>query len=433
MTTHIGRRNTCAARIATLGIALIAFSATAQNNGSNNQQALPRYAVIDLGTLGGTYSNAYGINNNGWVTGMSTLPGDTEVHTFLWRNGVMHDLGTLGGENSYAGFSPNQEGDLGGLAETSTPDPLGENYCGSGTICLPLVWHNGVKTPLPTLGGSNGAAQGMNARGVVPGVAENTTPDPACNAPQVLQGRPVLWEPVLAVAIPPKGAIHELPVYPGDTEGAAHMINDKGQATGWSGTCAKTALGFANFHALVWENGRAIYLGSLGGTLNTQGLGINNRGQVAGYGDLAGDTTFHAFLWQDGVMSDLGTLPGDMASGADGLNNLGQVVGGSWDASWNGRAVIWQDGVVTDLNTLIPPDSPLYLLEAQGTINDFGWIAGYAWVISTGEVHAFLATPTREIWPVNESQKVVLPDNVRNLLQQHRRFGGPGGWPIGPH
>ncbi len=407
MTTHIGRRNTCAARIATLGIALIAFSASAQDNGSNNHQPLPRYTVIDLGTLGGTYSNAYGINDSGWVTGISTLPGDTETHAFLWRDGVMTDLGTLGGKNSKAYFPPNQIGDLGGAAETSTPDPLGEDACGFGThlICLPVVWHHGVKTPLPTLGGNNGFAGGMNDQGVVPGNAENTTQDPACRF------KPVLWE---------KGAIHELPVFPGDTVGTANMINDLGQAIGWSGNCAMPALGF--FHALLWENGRAVYLGSLGGALNTQGLGINNLGQVAGYGDLAGDTTFHAFLWQHGLMKDLGTLPGDMASGADGLNNLGQVVGGSWDASWNGRAFIWQDGVMTDLNTLIPPDSPLHLLEAQGTINDLGLIAGYALEISTGEVHAFLATPTREIWPIHESQKVVLPENVRNWLQQHWRF-----------
>jgi len=389
------------------------------------KQDLPRYIVIDLGTLGGTYSIAYGINNSGWVSGFSTLPGDTEVHAFLWHDGVMTDLGTLGGQNSVTWFSPNNRRNLGGAAETFTPDPLGEDYCGHGThlICLPIVWHDGVGTPLPTLGGSNGSAQGMNGRDVVPGSAENTTPDPACNPPQVLQTKPVLWE---------KGKIQELPTFPGDTVGVAHVINDKGQATGWSGNCAKTGLGFTNFHALLWENGRAIYLGSLGGTLNTQGLGINNRGQVAGFGDLAGDTTFHAFLWQKGVMSDLGTLPGDAASRADGLNNLGQVVGGSWDASWNGSAFIWQDGVMTDLNTLISPDSPLYLLEAQGCINDSEQIAGYALQISTGEVHAFLATPTKEHWPISERPKIVLPDDVRNLLQEHRRFGRPGGGFIRP-
>jgi hypothetical protein len=68
----------------------------------------------------------------------------------------------------------------------------------------------------------------------------------------------------------------------------------------------------------------------------------------------------------------------------------------------------------------------LYLIEATGTINDQGQIAGIALVTSgeeSGEVHAFLATPTTERWPIRESAKIVLPENVRNLLQQHRRFG----------
>jgi hypothetical protein len=47
---------------------------------------------------------------------------------------------------------------------------------------------------------------------------------------------------------------------------------------------------------------------------------------------------------------------------------------------------------MTDLNTLIPADSPLFLLEATN-INDRGVIVGVAVQISTGEAHAFLATP----------------------------------------
>jgi probable HAF family extracellular repeat protein len=52
-----------------------------------------RYTVKDLGTLGGTFSNAFGINNKGDVVGHATLKGDTALHAFLWRKEVMTDLG----------------------------------------------------------------------------------------------------------------------------------------------------------------------------------------------------------------------------------------------------------------------------------------------------------------------------------------------------
>jgi len=108
-----------------------------------------RYTVTDLGTLGGTFSEADGINNRGSVEGTSTLPGDTTLHAFLWRNGVMTDLGTLGGPNSVASWRPSESDKVGGRAETSTPDPLGEDFCDLGThlICLPFLWQKGVITP----------------------------------------------------------------------------------------------------------------------------------------------------------------------------------------------------------------------------------------------------------------------------------------------
>ncbi len=90
----------------------------------------PRYTVTDLGTLpGGTFSNTAGINNKGWVTGTAGLPDNTE-HAVLWRRGLMKDLDTLGGPNSAANVGPNERGEVVGEAETSTPDPNGEDFCG---------------------------------------------------------------------------------------------------------------------------------------------------------------------------------------------------------------------------------------------------------------------------------------------------------------
>src|SRR5438128_9410387 len=79
-----------------------------------------RYTVTELGTLGGTFSFAGGINNRGDVEGFSTLPGDTAVRAFLWRKGLISDLGTLGGPDSFASWRLNERGEVGGTAETST-------------------------------------------------------------------------------------------------------------------------------------------------------------------------------------------------------------------------------------------------------------------------------------------------------------------------
>ena len=59
-----------------------------------------RYTVTDLGTLGGTFSTAQGISEEGWVAGWSLLPGDQTQHSFLWVEGLTTDFGTLGGRTA---------------------------------------------------------------------------------------------------------------------------------------------------------------------------------------------------------------------------------------------------------------------------------------------------------------------------------------------
>jgi probable HAF family extracellular repeat protein len=58
--------------------------------------------MYDVGSLGGTKSIGYGLNNRGEIVGFSRLAGDTTRHPFLWRRGTLHDLGTLGGDNGEA-------------------------------------------------------------------------------------------------------------------------------------------------------------------------------------------------------------------------------------------------------------------------------------------------------------------------------------------
>jgi probable HAF family extracellular repeat protein len=414
---------------------LFAGSAVAQmeNRHSTDQT---RYRVVDLGTLGGTSSGGWGINDRRWISGVASLPSDIQSRAFIWRRGVMTDLGTLGGPNSWSYFPLNERGTVTGGAETSTLDPASEDFCGFGTYltCLPVLWRHGSIVRLPTLGGGNGAAFGLNNRGQVAGEAETNVAEPTCVSPQVLQYRPVIWD---------RDGVHELPTFPGDPVGAALAVNDRAETVGWSGTCAPGYGAHETFfHALLWRDGKMTDIGNLGGKTNIVASDINNRGQVIGYSNIAGDITHHAFLWQAGAMRDLGTLAGDFSSDASDLNELGQVVGASQDASGNPRAFLWQHGTMTDLNELVPTDSPLFLM-AGGAINSRSEITGVALLKGTTEVHAFLATPCGrdrfedrdcdfETWDTStvRSQtsaqpRITLPEDVRKLLQRRLHFAGP--------
>jgi probable HAF family extracellular repeat protein len=58
--------------------------------------------ITDLGTLGGSFSYANGINASGLVVGFSSAAGDATVGAFLYSGGVMTNLGALGGSASAA-------------------------------------------------------------------------------------------------------------------------------------------------------------------------------------------------------------------------------------------------------------------------------------------------------------------------------------------
>ena len=382
-------------------LALLAMLAGPAAQGQNSQ--LPRYRVVDLEPLGGTYSQAFYVNSRGVASGQASLA-DGTWHATLWEGGRKRDLGTLGGPDSTVYFGgPNATGQVAGFAETSTPDPNGEDFCGfaaqgvpsSGT-CLGFLWQDGLMTPLLTLGGYNSAANAINGRGEAAGNAETATTDSTCppydpanGQYQVLQQKPVVWK---------DGHIEELPTFGGDPDGSAVAINDHGQVAGLSGDCSTfnvtNSYYLSPVHALLWDHGNVTNLGSLGGAFGNEAHGINNRGQVVGASDLAGDTVFHGFVWSQSTgMQDVPPLPGDTYSYALAINDTGAVVGLSIDASFTTlRAFIVVDGVPTDLNTLIPADSPLQLQTACG-INSRGEITGLAVEKSTGQYRGYLAIP----------------------------------------
>ncbi len=117
----------------------------------------PSEGMQDLGTLGGAYSMALAINNSGQVVGWSDLtdideedcePDDvlcSTSHAFLWENGGITDLGTLGGSTSRA-HAINEAGQVVGWAETE-----------EGSMRA-VLWENGTIFDL----GVAGLARGIN-------------------------------------------------------------------------------------------------------------------------------------------------------------------------------------------------------------------------------------------------------------------------------
>jgi probable HAF family extracellular repeat protein len=391
------------AGIACLGLALVGFggltTAQPQERDQNGAQNM-RYTIQDLGVVG-TNPNQPGqpfvISNSGWVSGGAGV-GAAE-HAVLWRGGEMIDIGSPGlGGNSIA-FGVNEWGLAVGEAENTSADlSTTEDFCGfqamgyssSPTPCVPFTWKQGKMVALKTLGGVNGVANQINSWGAIAGYAENTTKDPGCASPQIYQFKPAVWF---------GNQIQPLPTG-SDAEGVAFSINDLGQVVGTSGSCGPFSpiwlFNLSPAHALLWQNGVATDLGSLGGVSNNMAHDINNLGQVVGGSDLSGDATTHAFLWtpQTRKMKDLGVVDDDFWSFALGTNDEGQIVGASANADFSVlRAFVRQNGALVDLNSLVAGTTALFL-ETACSINSRGEIIGLAFDPNTGYIHAYLAIPT---------------------------------------
>ena len=375
-------------------------------------KAKVQYHVSNLDTLGGTNSAGNSINDQSWVAGYSRLTGDQARHATLWRNGsTAEDLGTLAGPNNSLNSNvtwnvKNTAGIIVGISQTATPEPNGEHWSSAafyggafGFINLGFVWEQGQMRGLPPFpGGNNGFATGANNLGQVVGWAENGVHDPTCCCTQVLQFRPAMWS-----LGPPADQIHDLPLIPGDTSGAATAINDNGQIVGISGICDQAVGRHTARQAVLWENGTVtdIYPDAPAPWWNTP-TAINQQGDVVGF---AGDPAFvegdilHAFIWtKDNGIKALkplrGRVPQHVDSEAYGINERRQVVGVSCDADGvDCRAVIWDHGVYpTDLNDFKGGYSAR--LETAKDINNLGEITGRA-IDSTGVRTAYKAVPVQ--------------------------------------
>ena len=105
----------------------------------------PRYTVTDLGVLpGATVSGASGINNRGDVVGLSGAQRMDRRHAFLYRDGVMTDLGRFGLIGSHGGPAINDRGQVTGVA------PFGTQTTGPGQKLHAFLYDTGGMHDLGT-------------------------------------------------------------------------------------------------------------------------------------------------------------------------------------------------------------------------------------------------------------------------------------------
>ena len=256
--------------------------------------------IRNLGTLGGHESVAFAINERGQVAGFASnaIPdsfpdsvfafGGTQAHAFLWKDGAMQDLGTLGGPNSIA-FNVNDRGQVAGNANTSfTPNPVSGNLPVS-----PFLWDDGHMIDLGTLGGTFASENNLNNTGQVVGFSKLTGD---------VGFHPYLWS---------RGRLADLGTF-GGKNGTAMALNDAGDVVGWAELpipCAGCGEpGQQEYHAALWSRGTMTDLGFALGDRCSQAEAINSKRQVVG-GSGACHGAVNAFLWErGGPMIDLNTL-----------------------------------------------------------------------------------------------------------------------------
>ena len=341
----------------------------------------PQYTVTVLGGLGGTSSQAYGINASGQVAGQSYLTGDGSYHAVRWTGTTPTDLGTLGGSLS-ASFGINDSGQAAGWAYTA----------GGGGNNHTVRWTGTTPTDLGTLGGSISTGLAINASGQVTGNSQ-TTGNSARHA--------VRWTGTTPTDLGTLGGIYS----------AGLGINTSGQIAGW----AYTAGGVS--HAVRWTGTSKTDLGTLGGNAS-EGHSINDAGQVAGSAQKISNKK-HAVRWTGTTPTDLGTLGGTESEGY-GINAFGDVTGMSWttgDATFN--AFLYTDGTMYDLNALLLPGSGvtgLVLGFYGNSINDFGQIAATGTI--NGQARALRLDPVAA--PEPSSAMLVIGSGLVFVLRRRR-------------
>jgi probable HAF family extracellular repeat protein len=292
-------------------------------------------AINNLGTLEGGYESvANAVNSRGQVTGLAsntipdpfsqaideTLGVPYQTRAFLWENGAMRDLGTLGGPDAAASLM-NEGGQIAGVSYIdSIPNPNGP-FCNSNVPTLhQFLWTRGKMLDLGSLGGACGFAAAINNHGQVAG---------GSTLPGDLELHPTLWS---------NGTLTDLGTF-GGVSGYTNWINEKGAVVG-----AATFTGDTIGHAALWRHGVLTDLGANSGYACSSAQFINSSDQIVGDSAACDGSVSVASLWENGSNVDLNALIPPHSplhlDGAVDINDRGEIAGQGSTASGDTHAFL---------------------------------------------------------------------------------------------
>jgi probable HAF family extracellular repeat protein len=330
--------------------------------------APPAFTIVDLGTLGGAESVAFGVNELGDVVGWSLTRGGQQ-HACAWYDGVGTDLGTLGGTASRA-WAINDAGTI-----------VGESLLagGSGDANFKaFIVDGGPMTMLPGLGGSWSVGYAINQAGVITGTARNAQQ----------QEKMVRWT---------NGQITNLGPLTTQQRSRGYGINANGAIAGWG----YTPLGGPNDSLLYSPPiNDIIQIGGFGQFQNSEAYDVNDVGIVVGNSS-PGSGNWTAALWYPEAITTpviVGSVDSFEISEFYDINNgdiadTAIAVGRAYTFEQTpepSHAIYFDGTTLYDLNDFLPEGTEGYLFEAR-EVNDSGQIAATLFV--NGGFRAVLLVP----------------------------------------
>lgn len=327
--------------------------------------ALATPTLTRIPTLGGSESVALDINDHGQVVGQALIKGDSVAHAYLWSNGEMTDLGSLGENYSSSAWAINNNGEI-----------VGESDFNEFGAPAAMYWHDGKTINLnQAMNAGTSVAWDINDNGVIVGQGSL--------GPGFSKG---------FIYTPGTGGI-AAGTLQGHQGGSNRAINNSNIVVGDS-----FFFGDPSKAHRAERNDRGDWVSEeIGPGLQSVSFAtdINSHGVITGYANNPSgpwEACIFTLDPRDPIIS-LGTLPGFFESEANAINDSNVVVGFAYpdpeDPMGIPHAWAYFDGQMHDLNDYlfdVGLDSDFQVLVNALSINNNGDIVG------TGLTHdGFLA------------------------------------------